>query len=152
MILLEPKTITIEEPAMEEGKAPIIRNFIISKYPALAGREIVTQYLTSGLPKIGDYKRNEELAIKSLSYAAVVTPAGELRLSNRDLIENHVGSFETCLRLEWAMLEYNCSFFRNGRASSFLKGIAQTIKQSGTQMLMDLLAQLWEKNKPPTKS
>ena len=114
--MLEKKTIEID------GK-----HFIISKFPAVAGREIITQYPLSGIPKLGDYKTNEAIMLKIMFYVAVPMPDTDLQLTTQALIDNHVGSWETLMKLEMAMMEYNCSFFRNGTLSTFLGDVVQKI-------------------------
>ncbi len=115
--LLEPVDREIELP---NGGT---KTFILSKFPAVAGREIITQYPTSAAPKIGSYSLNEELMMKLMSYVAL--PMGEgvepLRLTTTALINNHVPDFETLMKIEWAMMEYNCSFFTNGKLQGFLE-------------------------------
>jgi len=138
--LIEPKEIQIDG-----------RNFIISKFPAIAGREIVTQFIPSAIPKLGEYRLNENLMRKSISYVAVQTGAGQyLRLNNDAAIDNHVGGFETLMKLEWAMMEYNCSFFRNGQISNFFDNFGQTARTWITKTLMDFSAQLSPKAEPPS--
>jgi len=121
--LLEPK----EEPiTLPDGS---IKTFILSKFPAVAGREIITQYPTSAAPKIGSYQLNEELMFKLLGYVAVPMPNGEpLRLSTETLVNNHVPDFETLMKIEWAMMNYNCSFFRDGKMSGFLETLAEKVQ------------------------
>lgn len=103
------------------------KTFVLHKFPAIAGREIVTQYPLSALPKLGDYKTNEDLMVKVMSYVGVPSPNGgaPLMLTTRALIDNHVPDFECLMRVEAAMLEYNCSFFRNGKVSTFFDLIAR---------------------------
>ena len=114
--LLEPVERDIELPGGGTKK------FILSKFPAVAGREIITQYPTSAAPKIGNYALNEELMFKLLTYVAVPMPDGsQLRLSTRALVDNHVPDFETLMRIEFEMMKYNCSFFNNGKMSGFLE-------------------------------
>jgi hypothetical protein len=133
--LLEPKEIDID------GKL-----FTISKFPAVAGREIIAKYPLSGLPKIGEYKLNEETMFKLMSYVAT---ASGLRLTTPELINNHAGDWETLARIELAMMEYNCSFFRDGRISTFLNDIAQKIPQLIFKMLTDLSARSSQTEKQP---
>lgn len=138
MMLLEPKELELD------GKT-----FILSKFPAVAGREIITQYVPTAMPKAGDYQSNETIMLKLMAYVAVRDPASgvETRLQTRALVDNHVGSWETLMRLEVAMMEYNCSFFADGRASAFFEGIAQKAPQFLQQTLTPLLQQLWQKAK-----
>lgn len=104
------------------------KKFILSKFPATDGREIVTQYVSSGLPKIGDYKRNEELLFKLMAFVAIELPSGPLLLTTKELINNHIENWEDLAKLELEMMDYNCAFFRDGRASSFFEGIAQNVQ------------------------
>lgn len=127
------------------------KTYIISELPPIAGREIITQYLPSALPKLGDYKANEQLMLKMMSFVSVVVNGGEqVKLSTQAAIDSHVDSWETLLQLEKAMIEYNCSFFQNGLASTFFSGIAQSIPQFITKTLTDSLAQLYKAEKQPS--
>ncbi len=137
--MIEPKEIELE------GKT-----YILSKFPAVAGREIVAKYPLSGMPKLGDYKVNEETMLKLMAYVGLKQESGNvLMLSTRALVDNHVTSWETLAKLEWSMMEYNCSFFGNGRASTFFEGIAQKLPQLITSILTDSLQQSSAKGKQP---
>lgn len=123
--MIDPKEIIIDDKA-----------FILSKFPAVAGREIIAKYPISGMPKLGDYKVNEETMLKLMSFVAVpIDPARPLRLTSQALIDNHVGNWETLAKIEIAMMEYNCSFFQNGRVSTFLNDIAQKLPSWITKTL-----------------
>ncbi|OYW78786.1 MAG: hypothetical protein B7Z19_06535, partial [Polynucleobacter sp. 32-46-5] len=118
--LLEPVEITIPV-ADKDGYE---KTYILSKFDAVAGREIVFQYPTSVIPKLGDYKLNEELMFKMMSYVAVPQDSGiPLRLTTRALVNNHVPDWETLYIIEKEMMKLNCSFFRNGRASNFFDDV-----------------------------
>lgn len=138
--MIEPKEVEIN------GKT-----FILSKFPAIAGREIVARYTSSALPKLGDYKINEEIMHKIMSYVGVKLndKAPPLMLTTAALIDNHTKSWETLGKLEVAMMEYNCSFFLSGRVSTFLQDIAQKIPESISKILIHLSQQLSQKEKPP---
>lgn len=145
--LLKPKEVTLSDM---DGNAHV---FIISRVPAIPARELVSQYPLTAAPKIGDYPRNEALMLKLLSYVAVPRPEGEpLRLTTAALVDNHVPDWELLARLEMAMMEYNVSFFGNGRASNFLDGIAQQAQQWITQTLIPSLQASLPKGKPPSQS
>lgn len=123
--MIEPKEVIID------GKA-----FVLSKFPAVAGREIIAKYPISGMPKLGDYKVNEETMLKLMSFVGVpIDPTRPLRLTSQALIDNHVGNWETLAKIEIAMMEYNCSFFQNGRVSTFLNDIAQKLPSWITKTL-----------------
>lgn len=129
------------------------KTFILSTFPAIAGREIIAKYPLSGMPKLGEYAVNEETMLKLMNYVAVPGVNGEpLRLSTRALIDNHCPDWECLARIEVEMLKRNCSFFGNGQASSFLQGIGQQAKVWIAQTLMDLSAQSSKAGKPPFTS
>lgn len=129
-----------------------VRTYVLSKFPAIAGREIIAGYPLTGLPKIGEYKANEEIMLKLMSFVAVRAGDTTVRLSTRALVENHVPEWETLARIEMAMLEMNCSFFANGRASTFLAGIAQKGQALLIETLTGLSAQLSKAAKQPSKN
>lgn len=137
--MIEPKVVSID------GK-----EFILSKFPAIAGREIIAKYPLSGIPKLGDYQLNEETMLKLMSYVSVTIDDAPVSLSTRGLVDNHAGSWETLAKIEVAMMEYNCSFFRDGRISTFFDDFAQKLPQWISKMLMDLSAQLSRMEKQPS--
>lgn len=141
---IQPKEITIKTQAGDE------RTYIISKMPAIPAREIISQYPITGMPKIGDYKANETIMLKLMSYVAVQTATGQQELSTQALVNNHVPDWETLGRLEMAMMEYNCSFFRNGVASTFFEAIAQKLPEQITRILTALSAQSSQTEKQPS--
>ena len=146
-MLLHPKEVTITTQAGEE------KVYVISKFPAIQGREIVAKYPLSAVPKLGDYAVNEETMVKLMSFVGVPRETGEpLQLKTKALIDNHVPDWETLARIEWAMLEYNCSFFGNGRASGFLESIARKAQQLISKTLTDWSAQSSRQGKPPFTS
>jgi hypothetical protein len=120
--LLQPKEFVVTD---EDGRE---RKFILSKFDAVAGREIVSKYPVSAMPVIGDYAVSEETMFKLMNYVAIETSPGSLlRLGNRALINNHVGTWENLAKIEVEMMKYNCGFFRDGTASSFLDELVQKI-------------------------
>lgn len=144
--LLEPKYITIIDANGKE------RNFILSKFPAIQGREIIAKYPISNMPKVGDYNVSEETMCKLMAFVAVdigtKTDPVIQPLSQRTLIDNHVGDWETLAKLEMAMMEYNCSFFRNGRISDFLNDFALKSLPKILETLMASLGQSSQAERP----
>lgn len=129
------------------------KTFILSKFPAIAGREIFAKYPLSNVPKLGEYNVSEEIMLKLMSFVAVVPKEGApIRLSTRTLIDNHVEDWETLAKLEWAMLEYNASFFGNGPNSAKLGEFGQKLGALTSKTLTALLAQLLQAVKQPSKS
>jgi hypothetical protein len=112
--LLSPKEVTVK------GLDEVERKFTISKLPALVGREIIAKYPLSALPKIGDYAVNEETMFKMMQYVAVSNDQGGfMRLMSPEMINGHVGDWETLIQIEREMLEYNTSFFKGGFVQNF---------------------------------
>lgn len=148
MGLLQPQEKEIETGDGEK------RTYIISKFPATDGREIVTQYPLSGLPKIGEYKTNETLMLKLMSFVGVPREGADaLVLSTKQLVNNHVPDFETLMRIEMAMMEYNCSFFRNGRLSTSLNDfVGKALKQIMSTLTGSLQSSPPKDSQPSTNS
>lgn len=139
--MIEPKELELE------GKT-----YILSKFPAIAGREIIAKYPVANMPKLGEYGVSEETMLKLMAFVAVKTEGEPIKLTTRALVDNHVPNWEVLAKLEWAMMEYNCSFFQNGKVSTFLEGITAKLPQLISKTLTDSLAQLSAKEKPVSKS
>lgn len=127
---LEPKEIEIDGCT-----------FIISKFPAVEGREIFAKYTSSNMPKVGQYEASEAIMLKMMSYVQRVPADGSdpVRLQTKTLVNNHVPNWEVLAKLEWQMLKYNFSFFQNGKASDFLKNVGALARSEASKMLTDLL-------------
>ncbi len=134
--LIKPEPVTL--PTRDGDKT-----YYTSLFDAITGREIVTQYPTTGMPKVGDYKANEVLMLKLMSFVAVEASDGgdPIMLRTAELVRQHVPDFETLMKLEWAMMERNCSFFERGKVSAFLGNFSQKAQGLITQMLTAYLRQ-----------
>lgn len=141
--MIAPKEVTIETQAGEK------RTYILSKFPAIQGREIVAKYPLSAMPKLGDYAVNEETMIKLMGFVGVQIDgrAEPLMLTTRALVDNHVPDWETLARIEVAMMEYNVSFFANGKGSTFFEAIAAKAQAFLSRTLTDSLGQFSPKEK-----
>lgn len=130
-----------------DGKA-----YVLSKIPAVEGREILTQYPISATPKIGDYKVNEVLMYKLLSHVGVriETMPIPLMLTDKNLINNHVANAITLMKLEKEMLDYNFGFFFREKASNFLSVIDQKLPTWITKILMGLSEQSRKAKEQPS--
>ncbi len=91
------------------------KKFTISKFPALAGREIIHKYFTSENDMLDAYEVNEEMLCKMMSYVFIDIKGKSIPLSTKELINNHVHDWEVLKKIEIALMEYNCSFFPQGR-------------------------------------
>lgn len=127
--LLQPQPLTIVDM---DG---VTREFLISKFPAIAGREIIAKYPLSAVPKLGDYGVNEATMFKLMTYVSVKAGDGYIRLLTAEMINNHVGDWETLAKIESAMLEYNTSFFKGG----FVQGFMEVLVQKAVPLLLPIL-------------
>ena len=145
--MLQTKEITLA------GQDGVERTYVLSKFPAVAGREIVTQYPLTAMPKIGDYATNQALMLKVMAFVGVPREGGEpLPLTTRALVENHVPDWELLARLEWAMMEYNVSFFSKGLSSISWEDIAAKVQPLISQMLTAGSAQSSGVDKQPSEN
>lgn len=144
--LLHPQEITIK--SQREGD----KKYIISAFPWSAGREIMTQYPITAIPKIGDYQSNAAVVAKMMCYVAVPQDSGPLRLTTQGLCDNHIPDWECGARLEKEMIKYNASFFQNGEALNFFEAIAKRAPVLITKILTPLLEQLLAKAGPRSTS
>lgn len=148
-MLIDTKEVSIEY----EGDTLI---FNISKLPATVGREIISKYPTSNMPKIGDYQVSEETMLKLISYVErVYNDNGEIRLqalTTKALVDNHIPSWEVLAKLEMLMIEYNCSFFRNGKVSDFLNKLKRLAEPKSIETLTVSLVKLYQAVEPHLKS
>lgn len=144
--LIDPKEVPITR---QDGK---VVTFIFSKFPATLGREIVAKYPVANLPKLGEYGVSEETMLKLMGCVGVVTTPGQppLMLETKALVDNHAKDWETLAQIEWGMLEYNCSFFGNGKTSDFFASIGQNLRAWIISTLTALSAASSQKAAPPT--
>ena len=146
--MIDPKDIEIPAP---DGT---VCKYVLSKFPAIAGREIIAGYPLTAIPKVGEYKANEEIMLKLMCYVGVYVGdrAEPLPLSTRALVDNHVKSWETLMKLEWEMINYNCSFFGNGQTSSFFAFLGQKALSWITKTLIPSLEPLLAKSSQRSKN
>lgn len=140
------------KPLPLKGQDGTARTYVLSKFDAIAGREIVAKYPVANLPKLGDYGVSEATMLKVMTFVGIQLEGRDepLMLTTRDLVKNHVPDWEVLARLEWAMLEYNCSFFANGLNSVSLEGWMDKARPLISQILTALSAQSSEAGKPPS--
>ena len=145
--MIEPKEYPVQQADGTE------RVYILSKVPAVAGREIVAKYPLSNIPKIGEYAASEEVMFKLMAYVQAVTRDGQtVQLTTRALIDNHVPDTMTLMRLEAAMLEYNFGFFVRALSSGFFGSFSQKAERWITGTLTPLLEQLSQAVAQPSSS
>ena len=129
-VLLSPKKVLVH---LQDGEE---KEFVISKFPAVDGREIIAAYPVANLPKIGDYGVSKQTMLKLMTYVAVETATGTLLpLTTEALVNNHVPDWEALVKIEMLMLEYNTSFFDHG----LLPGLLDRLLEKAAPMLSRIL-------------
>jgi len=134
----------------------------ISLFDAIAGRDIISNYITSNVPKVFNeqstgYNTSEETMLKLMSYVAIEDAQGNKHVFNsRGVIDSHLSMlsspWEALVKIELAMMEYNCSFFQNGRISSFLGDTVQKALQWTMSTWTGLSEQSSQKEEQPSTS
>jgi hypothetical protein len=144
----EPKVVQI---AGQDGKE---KPYLIAKFPALLGRELVAKYPVANLPKIGDYGVSEDVMLKLMTRVAALRPDGKawLPLLTKELYDNHVIDWEAGGKIEGAAWEHNCSFFGNAKLSIFCGDIVQNLQRWITSTLTASLEPLLRKEGPPSET
>lgn len=128
--LLKPKDFSVLD---HEGKEHF---YILSKIPAVEGREILCQYPLTALPKVGDYKANEEVMLKLMSFVGVKAGNTVVRLTSPTLINNHVPDAVVNMAIEREMFQYNFGFFLEERALTFFERLIQMVDSKISSMLI----------------
>lgn len=144
-MLIDPKEIIIEY----EGEK---LKFNISKFPATVGREIISKYPTANIPKLGDYKVSEETMLKLMKYVERVYDDRVQELTSQVLVDNHIPSWEVLTKIEALMIEYNCSFFRDGKVSDFLNKLKCLANAKNIKTLTASLVKLFQAVEPHLKN
>lgn len=131
--LLEPKEVEING-----------YKFIISKMPCTVAQEVIFNLPNGLIPIIADFKKAEEQAFKMLAYCERVYTDGRsnVPLVSRAIIDNHVPDFDTLRKLEWECLQFNFSFFADGRALTLLNQGISLAKSNLSEILTGLLDKL----------
>ena len=146
-MLIKPKEVAIKDV---DG---IEKMFVISRLPAVTGREILAKYPLSNAPKIGDYEVSKEAMLKMMAHVCVTVDGEEIPLKTSTLIDNHVPDGESLIRLELEMLKYNTSFFGSGGNSGFLPFLISKVGSSLPSVIKTLMASLQSssaKGSPPS--
>jgi hypothetical protein len=128
--VIKPKELTIVDG---DG---VSRTYILTNFDSVSGREIIACYPMSALPKVGDYTENKRIWLMLMSFVYAVTKEGkQVKLESEALIMNHVPDWEVGAKIEMAMMEKNCSFFRDGKALDFFDSVTQMLLKKLSEIL-----------------
>lgn len=120
--------------------------YILSRFPATKGREILAKYPLTNLPKLGKYVESQENMLELMAFVAVQLEDGrQLPLTTQALVDNHVPDGESLIRLEIEMLKYNTSFFGLVGSSQTWEGLIQRF----LPIVIETLATTLGQSSPP---
>ena len=144
--MIKPKEITLVDIDGQE------RTFILSRFPATVGMEILVKLPISSVPKLGDFDTLKGVRDEIFKYVYVKTDGGDIALSTQALIDNHTNDAETALKIIGEMLQHNYSFFQKGTISVFLDSITAKVPGIAQKMLTQLSVALSKQSKQPSKN
>lgn len=138
---LKPKEVEIEDKVANEKNM-----YVISKIPAFEAVSIFDQELPAlvvNMLKINELSRDriKELTLNIMKYVAIKKDDRLIPLTTAALIDNHCPSFETVNELLKQMINYNTSFFKDGKSLNFLK----RLEALATEKITGILVQLSDK-------
>lgn len=141
--MIEEKRITIDGT-----------EFVLSKLPAIQGREVLFKYTAGGKNILfgGDYEVSEDVMKKLLSYVGVYVDGRLIELKTDELINNHVKNAMTLIKLEKEMMSYNFDFFTPEKISTFFQRFSQLADKESMRILTDLWERLLHKDEQHSKS
>ena len=92
--------------------------------------------------------------LKMMTYVQRIPADGSdpVRLQTKALVNNHVPNWEILAKLEWAMLQYNFSFFQNGKALDFFEKLKVLAQSEVTKILTAFLGKSLPAEKQPSKN
>lgn len=112
------------------------KTYTINKFRATVGRKIVSQYPLTALPKMASYEQNEEVMLMLMAHVEVHLANGsKLPLSTRELVDNHVDSWDSLVSLEYQTLKFNCPFMQEEGMNS----LANMLKDTAAKYLTDIV-------------
>lgn len=133
---LKPKEVEIEDKVANEKNM-----YVISKIPAFEAVSIFDQELPAlvvNMLKINNLSRDriKELTLNIMKYVAIKKDDRLIPLTTEALIDNHCPSFETVNELLKQMINYNTSFFKDGKGLNFLQKLEALATEKITKILI----------------
>lgn len=114
------------------------KRFKISEMSFVDGRRVEMNYVTTILPRVGDYEKNEALLPTIFKYAWVeVMPDKWLNLDSMELVEQHC-SYATAKAIEREVVDMTLGFFDGGKLESLWEKLVESLGQELIKILMSL--------------
>ena len=104
--------------------------YFIGKIPWMGGgREVLAEYLPTALPRVGDYKRNEDLArILYANVVAIDSDGNHFPLTTDSMINNHIPDVKVALELEAAAFDKSTDFLILGKVLEYRTAWSLTVE------------------------
>lgn len=110
--------------------------FILSKFPATVGREIMLKYPMYNAPLLFDFLKSDEAMMLVMRHVAKQLPDRQIILENKTLLDQHISpGLHHLLEVEWAELKYNFDFFESGSLSDIWKILREGLEGSAVRIL-----------------
>lgn len=139
--MIKPKEISIMDIDGDE------KTYIITRFPATVGMEILYKLPSSGIPKIGDFGELKEVRNEIFRYIYVKTDNGDIALSTKALIDNHITDGETAYKIMGAILSYNYQSLGKLMSGGLISSMSEKILNIARRLLTELSPQSSAKNK-----
>ena len=123
------------------GSDGIEREYIVGAATYFDSRKISVNYTVSGLPKLGDYKTNEEMSKLMFRYVRAVVDDKEVPLISDDLINYHVPDLITGMKIEFEVYERCLGFSPLGKLQQYQGEWMKALQELTTKIQTLLPAQ-----------
>lgn len=116
------------------GDGKTVKTYSVHKFSPLDGRKVLAAYPLAILNAEQTYASNEAAMKKLMAYCSVGESEDEqVHLTDDALINEHVPDWWTLVQLEFACLQFNCSFLKGTQ-------LLTVAKSAMTDMLRGLVA------------
>ncbi len=146
--LLEP----VEKTFIDTKGKP--HKFFIGKVPWLSGgRRVLAEYIPTGMPMVGNYEANEELArILYANVVAVDAEGNEFPLTTDSQINQRASDVKVAMELEAAVFDKSTDFLILGKVLEYRTAWSITVESVLANLPTQLQNLLSALEKPATKT
>ena len=122
------------------------RNYRISELPLMVSRDVMFNYPTTLLPKIGNYGENERLFKLLMKYVEVQpepdkNPDWWIRLDTEESINQNV-SAKGVIQLEKEVIDFSTDFFSSGKLTQIGTTLGELARNILTNIVLQSIAEL----------
>ena len=122
------------------------RNYRISELPLMVARDVMFNYPTTLLPKIGNYGENERLFKLLMKYVEVQpepdkNPDWWIRLDTEESINQNV-SAKGVIQLEKEVIDFSTDFFSSGKLTQIGTTLGELARNILTNIVLQSIAEL----------